>query len=192
MKTCKSCCVPKDFGEFEPTGGASGRRRSKCNECRKSEKLAAYYRRRDEINRKRKEVYWSDPVAARQAVRRLRVGYKDRIAAYRLSYNRANRDKVRAWNSNYRARKNGKVSDSDIARILNRQRGLCYYCLKGCTDSYHLDHVHPLSRGGKNYPENLVVACSSCNLRKWNKFVAEWKYEASKVSKKDANRRSEV
>lgn len=32
-----------------------------------------------------------------------------------------------------------------------------------------LDHLIPLSRGGENTAENLVVSCRSCNGRKWNR-----------------------
>ena len=35
-----------------------------------------------------------------------------------------------------------------------------------------LDHLVPVSKGGLNKSENLVVSCGNCNARKWNKPVA--------------------
>ncbi|HAT1242480.1 TPA: HNH endonuclease [Corynebacterium striatum] len=39
-----------------------------------------------------------------------------------------------------------------------------------------LDHVVPLSRGGKNTIGNALPACQSCNSSKHSKLLAEWKY----------------
>lgn len=37
-----------------------------------------------------------------------------------------------------------------------------------------VDHVVPLVKGGSNGPDNLVIACSTCNLRKNDKLPHEW------------------
>jgi 5-methylcytosine-specific restriction endonuclease McrA len=34
--------------------------------------------------------------------------------------------------------------------------------------------VVPLSRGGSNGPENIVIACPTCNLAKKDKMPHEW------------------
>jgi 5-methylcytosine-specific restriction endonuclease McrA len=41
-------------------------------------------------------------------------------------------------------------------------------------DTYHVDHVVPISKGGSNDPSNLVVACAPCNLRKNDKLPHEF------------------
>lgn len=51
--------------------------------------------------------------------------------------------------------------------IFKRDGFRCTYCGATPTDSpLHLDHIEPVSKGGGNGPENLVTACSSCNLGK--------------------------
>lgn len=45
-----------------------------------------------------------------------------------------------------------------------RDRFSCQYC--GTRDDLTFDHVVPRSRGGLTTWENVVAACSSCNLRK--------------------------
>jgi|SRR5208337_537136 len=55
----------------------------------------------------------------------------------------------------------------------------CFYCKKDLTwepkqpNTLTQDHLIPLSRGGSNWPSNLVPACLGCNLKKSNKILAE-------------------
>jgi 5-methylcytosine-specific restriction endonuclease McrA len=55
--------------------------------------------------------------------------------------------------------------------ILRRWKSRCCYCEATAT---HLDHVHPLSKGGADAEHNIVPACRTCNLRKGAKTLAEW------------------
>lgn len=55
--------------------------------------------------------------------------------------------------------------------ILARWRRSCAYCNGVAT---HLDHVHPLSKGGEDVESNIVPACAPCNLSKGAKTLAEW------------------
>jgi 5-methylcytosine-specific restriction endonuclease McrA len=47
----------------------------------------------------------------------------------------------------------------------------CSYC--NSTDDLTFDHVVPRSRGGKTTWENIVTACSPCNLRKGGRSLKE-------------------
>ena len=53
--------------------------------------------------------------------------------------------------------------------IYKRDKNKCQYC--GSTKSLTIDHVIPRSRGGKDTWENLVVACSPCNIKKGDKML---------------------
>lgn len=55
-------------------------------------------------------------------------------------------------------------STSAYRRVYERDGSTCRYC--GAGDSLSIDHVIPRSRGGKDDPGNLVVACWPCNSRK--------------------------
>lgn len=51
----------------------------------------------------------------------------------------------------------------------------CWWCnIVIKSNNYHLDHKHPLSRGGSNGADNIVITCPTCNLSKNNKTPAEW------------------
>lgn len=38
----------------------------------------------------------------------------------------------------------------------------------------HLDHIIPLSKGGKHSVSNAMILCSDCNLKKSNKDLSDW------------------
>lgn len=58
-----------------------------------------------------------------------------------------------------------------------RDEFLCLYCDKQLTQSTAtMDHVLPLSRGGKTNWENIVTACSKCNGTKANHTHMKPKY----------------
>lgn len=98
---------------------------------------------------------------------------KERKRQYVLSHP----EKMSEYRRNRRARKraaSGKHTAADIIAQLKRQKRKCYYCHCKLTDQYHVDHVIPLARGGSNGPENLVIACPTCNCSKNDKLPHEW------------------
>lgn len=64
----------------------------------------------------------------------------------------------------------GKHTLADIARLFELQNGLCVGCnavlIPKGKGKYHVDHIHPISKGGSNGPENLQLLCPPCNFSK--------------------------
>lgn len=53
-------------------------------------------------------------------------------------------------------------------------KGICYHCgQKFLREELTMDHLIPLSRGGKSTKKNIVVSCKGCNSLKKNLTVAE-------------------
>ena len=71
---------------------------------------------------------------------------------------------------------------SAVRRKVTRTYLACFYCGAWPTrsrrgwDSVRLevDHLVPVAQGGTNEPNNLVMACESCNRSKQEKAVAAW------------------
>ena len=74
----------------------------------------------------------------------------------------------------YRKRQFGKPLRR---RVWTKTGGLCFYCdtpvvatvargQKPPPDYMHVDHLHPHVRGGDEGFDNLVPACSYCNMQK--------------------------
>ncbi|HZH25694.1 MAG TPA: HNH endonuclease [Azospirillaceae bacterium] len=58
--------------------------------------------------------------------------------------------------------------------VFLRDRFTCQYCGQQYpTQELTFDHVMPRSRGGKTTWENVVTACSACNLRKGNQLPSQ-------------------
>lgn len=55
--------------------------------------------------------------------------------------------------------------------VLIRDNYTCQYC--GVNRELTIDHVVPVSRGGKSTFENCVAACKTCNSKKGNKLPKE-------------------
>jgi 5-methylcytosine-specific restriction endonuclease McrA len=61
-------------------------------------------------------------------------------------------------------------------KVLRAQATHCFYCAKELTARNRtIDHVIPLSRGGRHDTSNVVVACRSCNISKQDAMLSEWR-----------------
>ena len=63
-----------------------------------------------------------------------------------------------------------EVSEKDTKRIKSSP---CFLC--GSTEGIELDHVIPVSRGGRHSVGNLQPLCQKCNRRKCARFMIEVK-----------------
>jgi 5-methylcytosine-specific restriction endonuclease McrA len=83
-----------------------------------------------------------------------------------------NPEVIRNKQSRKRAR---RKSNGEFAITKKELRQLylkpCFYCGEV---TQHLDHVIPISRGGRHSLGNLVPACAYCNLQKSDRFITEW------------------
>jgi hypothetical protein len=83
---------------------------------------------------------------------------------------------VRVYGHNRRAalaHVDGKLAVIDVQAQVERQKRRCFYCRQKLPRRYDVDHVTPMSRGGRNTPDNIVVCCHSCNSRKGPKLLHE-------------------
>lgn len=123
--------------------------------------------------------------------RNYRANNREHYNAKDREYRERNRDRVRFHAAEarkrdpirYRAyghkrrelmRASGYFAKDDVTKQMEKQLGLCMWC--SCPlEHYHIDHVHPISRGGSNTADNIVLACPHCNQSKSDKLVyTEW------------------
>jgi 5-methylcytosine-specific restriction endonuclease McrA len=84
-----------------------------------------------------------------------------------------NPEKFKGYYNTYRARKmNGAnlFTPKDLKRLYASP---CAYC--GAIKNLELDHIVPLSRGGKHSIGNTTTACRSCNASKSDRLLMEWR-----------------
>jgi 5-methylcytosine-specific restriction enzyme A len=64
------------------------------------------------------------------------------------------------------------------------QPGICYYCNSQVGRTrLTMDHVVPLSRGGRSTKGNIVAACKECNNKKKYLLPVEWKEYLESLAK---------
>lgn len=102
------------------------------------------------------------------------VGNKIVIPKY-VEYNADPKNAERQ--ANFRAKARGAFVDNVIREeIYNKSGGKCSYCGKSIKIyDMHVDHVTPISRGGKHEPANCVCSCKDCNLEKSTRNASEFR-----------------
>jgi 5-methylcytosine-specific restriction endonuclease McrA len=140
---CKACTLRRHkewVSKNRDLVNATSRKWSISNSAQKRATNAEYREaKRDEINEKRRLQRQADPSLER------------RKSATRRALKRKN---------------GGELSKDIVQRLLIVQKGLCACCASPLGGFFHLDHVVPLSLGGKNDDANVQLLLPKCNLQK--------------------------
>ena len=144
---------------------------------------------KEKINAKRK-LYYSDPKnreRLREQSRRLRNIDPEHYRRKNREWRKANPERIKALENLKAMRRKAVETDNHTMEELHaywRANGIdpkrCTYC-----DAWHTkwirggwkvsvgDHVVPLSKGGKDFIENIVPCCFSCNCSKGARTLYE-------------------
>lgn len=145
--------------------------------------LPAYWR---ESNKKRKPYFDAYKAQNRERIASRRAEWKEenreRVAAKNAEWTRNNPEKNRLKSAARRALKKssgGALSNGIVAQLMQAQSGLCACCGASLSSGYHIDHIVPLSKGGRNSDDNVQLLTPACNLQKsdrdWAEFLASRK-----------------
>lgn len=106
-----------------------------------------------------------------------RLAFPDKA---RAEWRRKSKESHAATERNRRARKKnagGSHTSSEIKWLYDLQHGRCVYCGVCLGEKYHVDHIVPISKGGRNDLANLQILCQRCNDRKSNKMPEVYELE---------------
>lgn len=171
-KRCSKCKQNKPIADFSKD---VSRKDGLCNNCKQC---------RQEINKKNKEYknhvsrIWYNNNKDKANIRRKNwdVNNPEKVALKRKNYAKYNKEKLANKNHLRRAKLLGngifKINKKELLKMYNSN---CFYC--GSNKFIQLDHIIPISRGGRHSIGNLLPACRKCNASKNNKFIVEWKFQ---------------
>ena len=188
FKTCTKCgkTFPATTEYFYKRKKGKYGLHAPCRECHRRDvhqyNQRYYYAHAKEIVVHHKERRQAHPEKAREKSRRYAAAHRDSINAGHRRRQRRYRESTRISTRNHRALKYGSIAqhtkkDVELQRKTQTNRNgelCCWWCGKTIKSGYHVDHVIPLSRGGSNAPENIVISCPRCNLSKSDKLPQEW------------------
>lgn len=194
-KTCSVCAATKELCQFYRQRGGRYGVHSQCKSCSRERSrlgMAEWRERNPEAERARCRAWAkANPETKRAQRRRWAAANKDKVAAKARRdralhpekfrdrgrrYRAANPDKLKHHAHAARARRRNApgrgVTASQWRECVRAHAGRCAYC--GQKARVQMDHIVPLSSGGRHDPDNITTACATCNRSKGDRPVVVW------------------
>jgi hypothetical protein len=124
-----------------------------------------YYGRCIECNKVGAKIYGVADRERRNA-RLAKWRKENRLSAREIDRRRRHRRRARVLDAT-----SPGVTSSEWLQVCEHFSFRCAYCGEPGTT---IDHVIPISRGGRDAPDNVVPACHPCNSSKGAKLLHEW------------------
>ena len=156
MKTCSKCNTEKDPSQYHKQATSRDGLRGQCKSCR-SGIHAEYYKETADARIDYQKAY--------------RKENPKKVADMKKDWRLRNLDRAREGAMRYVTRKRAQtpeLTDEEKARVEH-----VYWMALDCSavsgETYHVDHIHPVSKGGQHHPDNIQVMHWQDNLRKGNR-----------------------
>lgn len=162
-KICRDCKKNLPLSSFGKLQWAKDGLNYICKPCNSARGLVRYYAKKDYILSRMHQDRELNYERRVEVERRSRLKNKEKS---RPSKNARQSTRNRLLGSN-----EFLILDKDLRRIYASP---CVAC--GATKNQSLDHVIPISRGGRHSIGNIITLCKSCNCKKHNRFFSEWKF----------------
>ena len=191
MKICSHCKQNKDEIEFNRNRSKCDGLSTECKVCVSEQYKKNYYKSRAKRleyqamyrkNNPEKKRIWNRNWVSRNREKDTELKKKSR-SKHRDSYNEYHRVYIRrpevrrkhlVYNMNrikrYRAVSDRTVTPTSIRSIFIKQKGKCALSGVSIESKYHIDHIVPVSKGGKHTIGNIQLLSPRVNLIKSNKL----------------------
>lgn len=197
MKTCNKCKKEQAVDYFRKRNNkhiniCKNCERLECKKWRENNKdkvkknnLEYREKNRNELNLKDRLKYLNRGKTKEYLTRR-REYYeknKEKLCKYSVEWIKKNPEKHAAkerLRRNNKRTNGGKLTKESVSARFDYYGNRCYYC--NCEGKLTIEHRIPISKGGTNYPANIVPACRSCNSKKGSKTEKEFKKLLDKLS----------
>jgi 5-methylcytosine-specific restriction endonuclease McrA len=171
MKKCSKCDIEKPTSEFYKVNQNKDGLAGFCKSCWKGTV------NRDKRNAYEKE-YWARP----ENIDRRKEQVKKSISKNKDHHKIIRNEYLKTDQGINTQRKSGQVTRCKIAGVYvehvdplsmyNDQDGICYLCFDKFTfKDMEMDHVIPVSKGGKHEASNVKMSCCKCNRKKGTKII---------------------
>jgi hypothetical protein len=166
LKHCNSCGEWLALSEYHTDNKTWDKLQHTCKSCKSRYKIE--YRRRNLESLLFKEHQY-------------RQENRDRINEFAANYRKRNPESVRASRIKNKVKRKYQImttendfTAADIEKLMELQHGMCAACGAQLSEGYEVEHSIPLTRGGDNSPDNILLMCSKHNNNKKNKKPSEY------------------
>lgn len=172
-KICKNCNLEIDISLFYKNKQNLDGLGSYCKDCTKAR--SAKWKLENKERHYQQSINWraANPERKRISDTKWRKANKDKIKKSANKYQTSHPERQSDF---YHKRKALKLKNGvfEISKkfLKNLYSSPCNCC--GKYGDIHMDHIIPLSRGGRHSEGNLQPLCSKCNLSKSDKTMTEW------------------
>jgi 5-methylcytosine-specific restriction endonuclease McrA len=184
LKTCTKCKEEKQTLYFGIHKSRKDGLRSVCKSCNTKQACSYAKLNKDKITTYQKEYKSKNKLKINNQIKAIKERNKEYYDMVKNIWKENNKKKLTIYNQNRKAKKRnqtGKISPFISIKLLSLQKNKCANCNKDLIDSYHIDHITPLSLGGEHDDKNLELLCPKCNLRKSNKDPVAWANENGRL-----------
>lgn len=167
-KKCSKCGEIKNKEDFKKNA-------SLCKECHKKYNLQWQKENREKHREYQRKYREANVEKVREFVKSWITKFPEKYRESVRKSSRKNQDKRTALQNNRRFRQienGGKITREEWKELKERYGHTCLRCKRKEPEiKLTLDHVLPLSLGGKNFIENAQPLCLSCNSSKGGKHI---------------------
>lgn len=197
QKTCKKCGETKGLSLFYKDKNLRDGHMNLCKDCQKSYQKRIYQEKRtekleyqkkyakknaDKIREYHKKWCQENAERKREVQKKYYLENREQHRERQKKWNEANRELLRAIDSNKRDRRRAKMKSNGTFKVTTKDakklyQKNCVFC--GTYENIVIDHVIPIAKGGVHGIGNLQPLCHSCNARKSDKYMMQFKMESN-------------
>jgi 5-methylcytosine-specific restriction endonuclease McrA len=178
-KVCAGCREAKMLDSFGSNRSTKDGLQRYCRPCQRESNRRFREANREKRAAQARDYYRRNSGHVKAYQKSYAAEHQEKVAARRRRYREANREQIllkEAVKTQLRRQKMRQATRIPFTAEQLRQRlsmwgGRCWMCRQPIAPGdRHIDHVKPLVKGGAHMLANLRSACSSCNLRKGDRW----------------------
>jgi len=177
IKICSVCHEHKPKTEFHKNKNTKDGLTVTCKPCAISRSSRWQKENPERVTEVQKMIYRKNP-------KKTKISSKKRNKTYYQKHTDAQKQRTKEYRQRHperhreqQARRRSRKKQAGIYLILEKElKALLSRCCVNCgtNENITLDHIVPISRGGRHSVGNLQPLCLSCNSKKNNMFLIEW------------------
>lgn len=177
-KICVSCKGNLSFDLFYKHPKTFDGLTPECKECRKKYQNKYRLENKEAVSAQKKKYREANAEVIAKQQHKYRIENKERMKLYFREYSKRHRAEFPEKYNLSKLKRRAALNKNGIYRVLpteikNLYSQNCFYC--GNNSHIEIDHIIPVSRGGRHSVGNLVAACRSCNRSKGARTIMEWR-----------------